>query len=93
MTDQDQKRKLSNLRSMLTRRAKRKMTPAAYECVGGPFSGSEIYLETSSTGDIRIRGSVDRGWVWAGRYITITDADYYHQSRHQVRRVVWEEAA
>lgn len=86
MTDQDQKRKLSNLRSMLTRRAKRKVTPAAYECVGGPFSGSEIYLETSSTGTVRVG-------AWTGRYITASTYPRDRSLRGNIASIVWEEAA
>ena len=63
MNEQDTKRKLSNLKSMLTRRAKRKNIPTPYHCVGGPFDGQVIYLETSSTGSFRVGEML-------GRYMT-----------------------
>ena len=48
------KKKISGLKRSLTARARRKNTPAAYQCVGGPFDGEVIYLETSSTGSFRV---------------------------------------
>jgi hypothetical protein len=54
MNEQETKRKIAGLKRSLRARAKRKNIPAPYECVGGPFHGEVIFLETSSTGSLRV---------------------------------------
>ncbi len=54
MTEQEIKRKIAGLKRSLNARAKRKNIPAPYHCVGGPFHGETIFLETSSTGSFRV---------------------------------------
>ena len=85
MNEQDTKRKLSNLRSMLTRRAKRKNIPTPYQCFGGPFDGLVIYLETASTGSFRVGEML-------GRYVS-KDGMTYRTPREAFSNIQWEVSA
>ncbi len=85
MNEQDIKRKLTNLKRSLRARAIRKNIPTPYHCVGGPFDGLVIYLETASTGSFRVGEML-------GRYVS-KDGMTYRTPREAFSNIQWQVAA
>ena len=82
MTNEEQKRKLRNLKNVLTRRARYVPVPSRYECKGGPFDGEFLFLQSGSTCHLVIGG-------WRGRYTSVSDQGYYHTASNGPT-VAWE---
>ena len=61
MSNNEEKRKLRNLKNVLTRRARYVPVAKAYRCAGGPFDNKVLYLQTGSTCHLVIGD-------WRGRY-------------------------
>lgn len=82
MTDEETKRKLRNLKNVLTRRARYVPVPKAYTCEGGPWNGRVLFLQTESTCHLVIG-------EWRGRYNQVNDKGYYHTASNGPT-VAWE---
>ena len=69
-----------SLMASMARRRTAKITPVEYDCLGGPFDGASIWLETGETGVISVSGL-------RGRYLAtnLHAEGYHHQRRHAAK--------
>ena len=84
MTNEEQKRKLRNLKNVLTRRKRYIPIPTPYTCEGGPFNGRVLFLQTESTCHLVIG-------EWRGRYNSIDRRGYYSTAA-KGPTVEWEDS-
>jgi hypothetical protein len=63
-----------------------KITPTEYRCINGPYANAGIWLETGSTGTIKVN-------EWHGHYSVTDDKGYYHERRNELPIIVWRDAA
>ncbi len=83
MTDEEQKRKLRNLKNVLTRRTRYIPVPHAYQCEGGPFHARTLFLQTPSTCHLVIG-------EWRGRYNQVNDGGHHYHISNDDATVTWE---